>query len=98
MPRIAGVSITSTVSLRNFSPSPWATVACFLSKPMVLFTSFTLIRLVSACFFAARLAMARRPHHLRQLLAAQPGHHQRILQRHQPLKRGAYDVVRVGRT
>src|SRR5260221_6561106 len=57
MPRMAGVSIPSTVSLRNFRPRPCTTAACFFPKPIVLFTSFTLIRLASADFFAARFAI-----------------------------------------
>src|SRR5882672_2815478 len=102
MPRVDGVSMSSTVWWGCRNPRPCTTAACFLSKPMVLLTSVTLTRLVSADFFDAFFAirascvLARGPYQIGQVLAAKPRDRGRIFQRHQSIERGAYHVVRVG--
>src|SRR5687767_2756841 len=92
MPRVSGVSGSSTEWRIFRSPMPWTVFACVSLKPIVLLTSVTLSRLAAA-FCAAFLAMNQ----LALFLAAVPRHQRRILQFHEAAEGRPHDVVRVGR-
>src|SRR5688500_14605158 len=114
MPRIDGVSARSTVWLMRRSPIPSTIRACLRSNPIVLLTSVTLTRFVSADFFAAFFAIslrswsrAPRPApdrdlldccHLFEVLAAQAGDGRRRFEALEPVEGRAHDIVRVGGT
>src|SRR4026208_1229571 len=97
MPRVSGVSKSSTVCASRRSQSPVTTLSCFRSNPIVLFTSVIRSFLADAFAFAL-FAMTLRPLRRRRLLfflflAAQTPPHLRILQPAQSGERGAHDVV-----
>src|SRR6185503_20407318 len=94
MPRVSGVSGSSTVWRSRRSPMPWTVLACVLLKPMVLRTSVTFSFLSVAC---ATSVPRLRADQLAFFLAAHPRHGRRVLQLHQSAERRAHDVVRVGR-
>src|SRR5665213_2008975 len=89
MPRIAGVSATSTVCSRWRRPSPFTDSRCLWSVPGSPFTRVTLIRFCSL--------IASSSGDLFDLLAALGGDLRRAALLCQPVERGAHDVVRIGR-
>src|SRR5918993_3444420 len=96
MPRIESVSCSSTVWLIRRRPMLWTIAACFLSNPIVLLTSVTLTRFVSADFFAAFFAISLLDcRHLFEVLAAQPGDGRRRLETLESVEGSAHDVVRI---
>src|SRR5438034_6065945 len=96
MPRVSGVSASSTVWRIRRSPMPSTVSPCVLLKPIGLRTSVILSRLASVCLLAAFFATSG-SYEFREVLAAQARHESRILQIHQAGKRRPYHVVRVGR-
>src|SRR5919201_1359505 len=98
MPRVAGVSFSSTVWRMRRRPRPRTVVACFRSNPIGLFTSVTL---TVAPFVSVRwlaMALCARARERLQFLSAKPRDRHRILQRREAGERGAHDVVRVRRS
>src|SRR5262245_51739309 len=83
MPRVAGVSMSSTVWPMRRRPMPCTVFACVLLNPIGLFTSVILTVLPSAISLP------------RLVLAAQPTDGRGILQAHQAGEGRAHDVVRV---
>src|SRR2546421_5495053 len=101
MPRMAGVSLSSTEELSFLRPSPRATTAWLSLNPVVLFTSFTvtvlpLVSVLSLAMFEFLRARPRRE--LFERFAAQPCNHRRILELAEARERRPHDVVRVGRS
>src|SRR4026209_2151019 len=105
MPRVSGVSASSTVWLRRRSPRPITVSSCVRLNPIVLFTSVILRRLPSAFFaffvaivlltFALCPLTVLGPNQFRFFLAAEPRPLRRILQTHEAGKRRTHDVVRI---
>src|SRR4051794_1187108 len=90
MPRVSGVSFSSTLCPMRRNPMLWTTFACFLSKPIVLLTSVILTR--------PGLDIGPRPFRCVLVLAAQLAHRTRIAQAGEAGEGRAHHVVRVGRT
>src|SRR5215813_10189588 len=101
MPRVSGVSFSSTVWRIRRRPSPLTTVACFRSNPVGLTSSVTLTVLpfVSVRSFAILLLEFLRAgfRQLVERLAPQPRDPVGILERPQPRERRTDDVVGVRR-
>src|SRR5262245_7394526 len=103
MPRVSGVSGSSTVWRIFRSPMPCTVFACVLSKPIVLRTSVTFSVFAAAvfpAFLAIRCALRCRRRsgadELALFLATHPRHQRGILQTHQPGEGRPHHVVRVG--
>src|SRR5687767_6661686 len=99
MPRVSGVSASSTVYPSRRRPRPVTTLSCFRSNPIVLFTSVIRSFFADDVFAFALFAMPLRSLRRRRLfflfLAAETPHELRILQPGQSGEGGAHDVVRV---
>src|SRR5205823_13535911 len=100
MPRMAGVSLSSTEELSFLRPSPRATTAWLSLNPVVLLTSFTVtvLPLVSVLSLAMFEFLRARPRgELGEFLAAQPCNHRRILELAEARERRPHDAARVPR-
>src|SRR5688500_9219945 len=94
MPRVTGVSTTSTERLMRRRPRPCTVASCVLLKTIWLTTS--VIVTFSPLSFAALLAIAA--HHVFEILAAEPRDERRVLEAEERRERRAHDVVVVRRS
>src|SRR5688572_7031575 len=95
MPRVSGVSSSSTVWRILRSPIPWTVAACVRLNPIGLRTS-VIFSFFFACSAMIVVLRPRASENLVLVLATQPRQERRILQLLQRREGRAHHVVRIG--